>query len=80
MTKRRLLAALTLTALPLVAGTLQTSPIRATADASHERHVTERPSGPRWTYFTGEGVSPLLRLGCSSSSLWGTATCALQAL
>ena len=53
MRTRRLLAALTLAALPLAAGTLQAGPIRATADAAHERHVTERPSGPQWAFILG---------------------------
>ncbi len=80
MTTRKVLAAATLTALPLFAGALQPGPTRATTgDAARTRSVTERPSAPQWAYVTGEGWDGAL-LGCVLQGGWGTTTCALRAL
>ena len=53
MTTRKVLAAATLTAIPLFVGAAQPGSQRAGANAAHERHVTERPSGPRALYWAG---------------------------
>ena len=75
---RRLLAAATLAALPLVAGALQNGPEPTTADTDHTRHVTERPNGPRWFIATGRPM--LIGPMCSFGSGWGGVGCAIRAL
>ena len=80
MRTRRLLAAATLAALPLVAGALQTGPIRAAAEATRTRNAPEHPSGPQWNYIVGEsGHLPSL-FDCSLRRGWGAAGCTLMAL
>ena len=51
---RRLVAAATLAALPLFAGTLQSVPVHATPDAAGERNVTEPRNGPQWSFVVKE--------------------------
>lgn len=74
MKTRRLLAAATLAALPLVVGALQSGRGSTTADADAGRahSISERPDGPRWHFVTGGG--PLLIAPC------GTWACALGVL
>ena len=75
---RRLLAAATLAALPLVAGALQNGPEPTTADTDRARHVTERPNGPRWFIATGRPL--VFAPTCSSASGWSRAACMVRAL
>lgn len=73
MKTRRLLAAATLAALPLVVGALQSGRgSTADADAGRVHSATERPDGPRWHFVTGGG--PLVIAPC------GTWACALGVL
>ena len=61
MTTRKVLAAATLTAIPLFVGAAQPGSHRAGGDAAHERHITERPSGPRALYWAGlDGETAIL--------------------
>ena len=75
---RRLLAAATLAALPLVAGALQNGPEPTTTDTDRARHVTERQNGPRWFIATGRPM--LIAPTCSLGSGWGGAACLIRAL
>ena len=53
MKTRKVLAAATLAALPLVAGAMHPGPDRAAAEAARHPNVTERSSGPRALYWAG---------------------------
>ena len=53
MKTRKVLAAATLAALPLVAGTMHPGPDRAAAEAARDPNVTASPSGPRALYWAG---------------------------
>ena len=53
MKTRKVLAAATLAALPLVAGVMHSGPDRAAADAARHPNATERSSGPRVLYWAG---------------------------
>ena len=70
LTTRRLVAAAILAALPLAAGALRADPIR-TGDTAATRSVAEDAPGPKWSYFMGEGLEPLM-LGCPSAG-WSCA-------
>ena len=78
MKTRKVLAAATLAALPLFVGAVQPRP-HPGADAARERHVTERPSGPRWAYFTGNGLDPAM-IECLLQGGWTGARCVVAAL
>lgn len=62
MTTRKVLAAATLAALLLAAGALQPISRQAAADAAHERHAAERPSGPRWAHSLGADARTAARI------------------
>ena len=67
---RRLLAAATLAALPLVVGALQSGrgPTTDDADTARARSITERPDGPRWHFVTGSGEA----LSIGPCGEWGS--------
>ena len=64
---RRLVAAATLAALPVFAGTLQSVAVDATPDAAGERNVTERRAGPQWSFIVKDGGDGA---GCRLLSGW----------
>lgn len=78
MTKRKVLAAATLAALPMFVGAAQSAPTSTTAEttAPHTVQSSPRPAGPQWGYALGlEGEEALMFgvVGAIECSFFGPA-------
>ena len=85
MTKRKVLAAATLTAIPLFMGSMQTggAPTGAQTESAHTLQVGAHAAGPQWAYFWGmEGEEAAMfgapsAIGCAFFGPFGAAACGI---
>ncbi|HIE94612.1 MAG TPA: hypothetical protein EYQ83_17785 [Acidobacteria bacterium] len=69
MTQRKVLAAATLTAIPLFMGSMQTGVVPGTAEteSAHTLQVEAQPAGPQWAYFWGMEGEEAAMFGAASA-------------
>ena len=86
MTKRQVLAAVTLVALPVFVGASQSvaEPAATPGETAHTWQMTERHVGPEWMYAFGMDGEEALAFGivaameCSFFGPYGGAACAIS--
>lgn len=69
MTKRKVLATATLTALPLFMGTMHSgiTPDHTGGQTAHTLQVADQPVGPQWAYAFGMEGGEALMFGAASA-------------
>ena len=85
MTKRKVLAAATLAALPMFVGASQSvaEPMATRTETAHTRQMTDRHAGPEWVYAFGLDGEEALAFGivaaieCSFFGPVGGIACAI---